>query len=356
MSPRRTNAGRVGYTSEVVRGAEHGEEHARRILELDRDLLEQGYDIPKDIVGKNGVELEEIWLMPFSKRVKHVGEEGLPEIPDDERAIRAALQQNPYLNVYDQWKMHARPWLHDLHESVCQELETYCAAHDIRLLPGMAKRLVKPVPCLQTQMDLHRGTDAFFVFHDPAKYEAAARTFNAGSPTDAAYWNPQADTIVTLDITASLSTKRDRAVRRNKTPRADVFASKVGAEANDGLRQYLGGAGHQTLIRNSPERIRQLGKLIFSLYLAKKEHGIPALRNPEQENAERVAQEAQQRREQYQATLAGKQDRKEREAKKEAQRREQSDLSKKRRDTRAAINAALDPTQERKRRTHKRKQ
>jgi hypothetical protein len=346
----KSRARNVGYESEVLRSVMRDEEHDRLIVDMDRELRdERGYEIRDDVYGKNGVELETNWLVPYGKKVARRSPDEVPEIKDDAKALSNALEQNMLRSLYyapphldAQWLPQSREWLRTLHGKICQRLRAIPEFRDLTISPDIVDRMVKPVVCLQTSMDFHRGTDMLFVFHDPAKFDAARRQkFKATNGEEALYFNPESDTVVTLDITASLDTKRDRNERRGRMARADVFASKVGSEANDGLKQFVKPTGFKTSVQDQDQRLDHLARLVVEMFLAKREHKIPHLRDPEAEKAERIRLEQAATRQRAVEAAATRREKKERSE-------EQSRIARERKATNTEVNKALDPRRQRK--------
>jgi hypothetical protein len=192
---------------------------------------------------------------------------------------------------------------------ICAEIRIRGTFKDAERLGVLIEDIVKPVSCLETQMDLHRGIDCFFLFHDPACYQEAKKA-NFGTPKpgepmnpgvrEARYWNAEKDTMVTMDITGYLGAKFGFAERDHTELIADVFASKTQSATNHYIRQQLAFHGAKPLPEREEKhggkfyqnRMRILAERIVDAFEAKSGRlggeKMPHIRNPEAEKQARV--------------------------------------------------------------------
>jgi hypothetical protein len=286
--------------SHVVHSAESKEEIDGYTVELDENFSDQNFEL-RGLKGLRGYALEERMLLPPGPRVKRYSGDQIEEIEDDEKAIRDAINHNPYKGIYDQWRLHAPEWMRDLDAAIRQRLRQLPEVREaMKTSPDIVLNMIKPVPCIQRSLDLHRGVDCLFVFHDPEALELNRMDAFGDSRTtsqpgkEAFYWDPEHDTIVTVDVTADIAFKEQKSHAKGAPFRADVVVSKFHSVANPGLKRLVSEElGMAKPKQNWDERIAHHADLIVAMYLAKKEYKVPALRNL---RAERLEREEQQKR------------------------------------------------------------
>ncbi len=362
-------------TSVEAGAAQHEEVLKRAVLEHDQKKRRQGFEMgrPDDhgnirvsTIGMTGTQFEEYCLRANTEEKPRHSLRGreLPCIDDDNQVITSALSHSFFAHdskdasIYENRDLYLSEWLHDLYHQICMVLRERETFSDAEKRGVLMESIVKPVPCLQSQMDLHRGVDCLLVFHDPDAFQEAQRKqFLADSDLqpshlharEARYWNPDCDTIVTMDISAYLGTKFGNAKRRSKGElRADIFASKTQSAVNHYIRQRLQGQGAQQLPERMEtrggqfywNRMEVLAKRIVDVFEAKSgrmgTEKFPHLRNPEAEMRARVeAQQDETRRKAQPTTELRKQKRKEKkegkqkgvEAREQAENRNESNLA-----------------------------
>lgn len=312
------------HLSSVERAAARIDEGLVDILKHDTQKERQGFQMGRPegasgirvkTTGMPGKRFEQHCIKAHdSRKIPNVTAEDLPEIPNDNAAIAWALRQSSFAQetqsgpLYPDRELYISEWLGDVYHSVCDEMRSrghYSTGtgQGIRM-----EDLVKPVPCLHNQMDLHRGIDCFFVFHDPASFIAASTTGFAEQNTpptqhdatrEARYWNPDTDTIVTIDVTAFLGAKFGNAARKGTELTADIFAAKVNSATNHYLRQQMALQGTALPEREEIQggrlywdRMHTLAQRIVDAFEAKS--GILGgtklrhIRNPEAERQEQI--------------------------------------------------------------------
>lgn len=312
-------------TSVEASAAAHEAQLDRAVMQHDQKKLRQGFQMGKPdtndqvrftTAGMTGKQFEAYCLHVSSgpKLTQLHGSE-LPEIADDTQAITSAIHRSYFTGEskrdkranYVDRELYFPEWLADAYHLVCEELRKRGTFLEAMKKGVLMESIVKPVPCLQTQLDLHRGIDCLFVFHDPNAYMAAKKTqFAEADPhapqnpdvREARYWNPAADTIVSLDVTAYLGTKFGQ--RDSSELRADVFASKTESATNHYIRQQLELQGATPLPDRQEQRggryywdrMQVLAERIVDAFEAKSgltgAAKFPHLRNPEAERQARI--------------------------------------------------------------------
>lgn len=312
-------------SSVEAHAANREETFSRVVMEYDQRKKRQGFEMGRpeadgnirvSTVGMTGTQFEEYCLLASTqeKTRRHLLPSELPKITDDEQAISNALNQSFFAgetsegSIYENRELYLSEWLHDLYHRICQVLRTRGTFAEAERKGVLMENIVKPVPCLQTSMDLHRGVDCLFVFHDPDAYrEVQKKGFTNGKdqPDDpgvreAQYWNPSRDTIVTIDIAAYLGTKFGNAKSDKHDLLADVFASKTESAVNHAIRQRLQSGKGSPLPKREElkggkfywNRMEVLAERIVDTFEAKSgrmgTEKFPHLRNPEAEEQARI--------------------------------------------------------------------
>lgn len=313
-------------TSVEAQAASREEQFARVVLQHDQKKMRQGFEMGKPdtndqirftTVGMTGKQFEAYCLhVTAGPKLTQLHGHELPEIADDTEAITNAIHRSYFTGEskrdhranYVDRELYFPEWLADVYHLICEELRKRGTFMEAMKKGVLMESIVKPVPCLQTQLDLHRGIDCLFVFHDPDTYTAAKKTqFAEAGPhapanpdvREARYWNPVSDTIVSLDVTAYLGTKFGQA--DSSELRADVFASKTDSATNHYIRQQLEQQGAPPLPDRQEQkggryywdRMQVLAERIVDAFEAKSgrtgAEKFPHLRNPEAERRARIA-------------------------------------------------------------------
>lgn len=299
----------------------------------DAKQVGNGFEL-REMMGLHGEQLEEALLYPPGKRPQRKMPHEVRRFTNDDDLIADAIAQNPYNSVYNHWRMYAPEWLRTLHAYICDSLRSRAQMKDVmELAPDIIEHMVKPVVALQTSLDLHKGVDCMFIFHDPIELEAM-REGGFKDQSESTYWDPQNDTVVTMDIAADIPFKLASLEEKGIALRADVLASKLGSMANPGLQPLSGDQGKHWSHKEYDARLRHLAGLIVNLYFAKKNNSLPHLRDPEKEAEDRVAAERRNVAEKAKAA-AGKKETK------DEKRRQASVEAKAARDARAQANKSL---------------
>lgn len=324
----------------------------RAVLQHDQKKARQGFEMGRpdadgkirvSTVGMSGQRFEEWCLRSTTEsKIQHVHARDLPEIPDDNDVVTAALEHSYFAKdgargaIYPSRHLYMPEWLGDVYNAVCSELRLRKTFLEAEKRGVLIEDIVKPVPCLQTQMDKHRGIDCFFVIHDPDAYQASKKAkFPEAGPQapvnpdvrEARYWNAETDTVVTMDITGYLGAKFGYANRDHTDLRADIFASKTQSATNHYLRQHLQKTGADPLPDREEkhggkfyfDRMRVLAERIVDAFEVKSGRRggerLRHIRNPEAEQRERIESQQAVSRDQAAKTLVRNKEKKERDEK-----------------------------------------
>lgn len=273
---------------------------------FDDNLLLQGFELggkyneasgkyEGGTYGLHGPEVEEYFFHPYGKPYLPQEPESVKKIEDKETMVRDALAHNPHGGKrYDQWRLHARPWLVSLMHYIEEDLKNHPALQKLNLSPDFIRRMVKPVASGGRSADVHYGADMFFIFHDPVAFKEFHKQ-GGGPQEESQYWSPEADTIVTIDGCADIAYKEKRMQEKGHLIQADILASKIGQKPNMDLARYLDKTGGEIVEKNEDQRMKNLAKLVVDMYFVKKNRKLDNFRNPEQER--RDAEEKQRERE-----------------------------------------------------------
>jgi len=302
----------------------------------DTDLRKQGYEIPDNEFGKGGRQLERnrIWPSNASRLPLDFEKAELDgEETSDAMDIQTAINNNPLAKDWANREIHMMDWQLDLYRKVCDELYLYLKStiyeDSEEFTEEMVKELVKPVPALGTKLDFKNNVDCLFVFHELYAYLGNTEGENHKSPSqkeayESTYWDPQFDTVVTIDCTVSLDHKN---ANRNK---ADIISSKTASISNPYLKRR--GEEPITEIRGGfsyEDRMQALAERIVDAYQKKSglngNFKLPHVYNPEVESASRIQEDRKRTNAEIQEAASA---RKAREQRKKEKRKKQSEDAK----------------------------
>jgi hypothetical protein len=199
------------------------------VTQKDKQAVDAGFqygrpESNKSYQGTTGHEFECFCLASnLEGAIKVPRADELRIIEEDNDAISSAMRQSFFAreddseSYYDHRFELFSEWMADLHDQVIATLKQRSTFEGLEAQGLHLDNLVKFVPCVGTQMDVHRGVDFMIVFHDPEKYGEARNTgFTSPDAShqpktmgsrEAVYWDPEADTIVNIDLAAHLATK-----------------------------------------------------------------------------------------------------------------------------------------------------
>ena len=305
-------------------------------MQNDTELAELGFEIPEYMFGKGGRQLETncIWPTNASRMPPTIDKVDLSgEDPPDEVIIQNAIDKSPLRSDWSNRRENLRDWQLDLYRKVCDELYLYLKStiyeDSEEFTEEMVKELVKPVPALGTKLDFKNNVDCLFVFHELYAYLGNTEGENHKSPSqkeayESTYWDPQFDTVVTIDCTVSLDHKN---ANRNK---ADIISSKTASISNPYLKRR--GEEPITEIRGGfsyEDRMQALAERIVDAYQKKSglngNFKLPHVYNPEVESASRIQEDRKRTNAEIQEAASA---RKAREQRKKEKRKKQSEDAK----------------------------